>query len=258
MEQLDGVKIEGAEEFFEEETEELIGVRVKRAGEIMKILFKFAGQHQRQITVLGIETGDFVNEVYLRMITRKWNEERATGEGVFLGSVIWHIAGNYLTDCYRILANQRKKVAGFVSFEDVVANTDGLQFSDIVGQEENLNRDILLMEIIESVPDTPISRNYDWTWRDLLEFLMDFSNEEIAKEWGMSDTRIRQLKSRMSQKFFAPKTVRTPKIRQSKKKYSKEELDQQMEEQIQAEIQRVREEEQELQADMKFVFGKDF
>lgn len=197
-------------------------VRFTRAEEIQNLVKKFTAHHHWEMTMVGIEKEDFIQEVLTNIYTRKGLDSFDAEKCRSFDSLIYRMAKNYLIDLKRSKygAKSRQNTDGSpirtVSMNAMTARHGAEEFAleDVIAADRDSAT--LLMELLDSVPETQISPNYDLTWKGLLVKILKGKavvdaegnetdpDEALAQDVGISTSRIKQLKKDLCSKYARP------------------------------------------------------
>ena len=181
-----------------------------QVGRLQSTLEKSAMRYMSEIEKMGSSMEDFVQDVMLNILTRS-NQVLDESKAISLESFGHSVAKRHLIDLRkRHNANFRTDDAGvpfrFLSLNSpIVSNTTSdmdLVLEEVIPGNDNMADMILLAEMIESVPTTQISSNYEFTWRELMEASMEFSALEISEMLGVCKARVLQLQKNLIKQYF--------------------------------------------------------
>lgn len=174
-----------------------------RFGEINKLLKRFASKHRSEIFHLGLEQDDFVQDVIENILKRQGLKTYDETKTQSFEALIYRIAMNQLIDEKR-KKGSKSRTGIEVNIDQPIMDKEGDEVSlhDVI-PDENAEMVFIMVEMIESAPETQISPNYKLSWRELIRRTFSESPLEIAKSLGISESRISQLQKLAFQKFWA-------------------------------------------------------
>jgi len=199
-------------------------IRHTHAEEIRMAVVKFASHHGWELQMLAVEKDDFVQDVLLNIYRRQGLNHYEDGKvHGGLEPLIYLFAKNALIDIKRSKygAKTRQNVDGSpirtVSMQDLIAQRGAEEFAleDVLASDPDTA--MLLMELMDGIPNTQISPNYRLTWKELFVKMMRYKatvndageevgdpDDRIAREVGISTSRIKQLEKELFHKHCKP------------------------------------------------------
>lgn len=167
--------------------------------EIYARLVRFGRRWSRFLNTAGSSPEDFAQDAFVHMLRRKGFERfdpRKCRGG--LAGYVSSIAKSTLRDILRTRWSEKRSVDPYgrpVSVCSLNAPLSGqsTEFGDRLfaafGTGAHPNEALLILEILDAIPDTPCVRGRDNTWFDLLNDSADYEPREIARRWSEQSGR---------------------------------------------------------------------
>lgn len=184
-------------------------VREVRLPEIYSILTSYACSHAYDLSYLGVEPLDFVQDVIHNIFRRQGLNKYDESKCQSFEALVRFCGFSHLTDLKKRKFGAKSRLTpegkpySFVSMETPLGDSQeegSFTVADTIPEESS--PEVLLVELSMAVPDTQISPNYSLSWRELFSRSYRESPQDIARSLGISESRIQQLQSQIRERYL--------------------------------------------------------
>lgn len=172
---------------------------------IYKHIEEYARAHGLDLRKVDKEPEDFKQEVMMNILTRKGYKngqyDPSKHHGPFR-AFIYRLCFNHLIDLRRKKFDAKSRKGVRILSMDAPLNEEGFTLAEVLPGVPDSTA--LLFELMDTIPNSQISPNYNLTWRSLFRLTFNSTPEEIAAGIRISVSRVKQLQRQLFQTWVEP------------------------------------------------------